>query len=108
MPIGSFYTAGFKIKRQSLQNDGGGVFSPVFTDYLNITGRLRPLTGNEILANERIGLKTSHRFYCDVISVIETDRIYDSSSSKSYDIKFIKNPMGMNHHLEIDCELIDA
>lgn len=106
--IDKYYGEGFKIKRQSLQDDGGGVSVPVFTDVMDVSGRLRPLTGNEILANERIGLRTTHRFYCDVISVIPTDRIYDSNSSSSYDIKFIKNPMSMNHHLEIDCELVDA
>lgn len=106
--IEDYYIDDFKVKRQTLQNDGGGVFTPVFTDYSNVKGRLRPLTGNEILANDRIGLKTTHRFYCDVINVIVTDRIFDSVSSSSYDIKFIKNPMQMNHHLEIDCELIDA
>jgi len=108
MPIDSYYRSGFTIKRATLLNDGGGVMVKTFIDFASTDGRMRPLTGNEILANEKIGLKTSHRFYCAVNNAIEADRIYDSVYQKTYEIKFIKNPMEMDDHLEIDCELIDA
>lgn len=108
MPIDSYYISGFIIKRPVETNDGGGVMVLSFSDLLTTSGRMRPLTGNEILANEALGLKTSHRFYCPVIDVNEKDRIYDSNKNKTYEIKFVKNPMEMDDHLEIDCELINA
>jgi hypothetical protein len=108
MPIDSYYKPGYTVKRPVESNDGGGVIVLTFADLVNSSGRMRPLTGTEILANEALGLKTSHRFYCPVIDVVEKDRIYDSNKSKTYEIKFVKNPMEMDDHLEIDCELINA
>ena len=106
MPIDSYYKPGFTIKRPITSLDSGG--SPVltFSDFLPTSGRMRPLTGNEILANEKLGLETSHRFYCAVIDAEEKDRIYDSSTEKTYEIKFVKNPMETDDHLEIDCKLL--
>lgn len=108
MPIDSFYTSGWVIKRPVVTVDSGGSPVKTFSDLLSAYGRMRPLTGNEILANEKLGLVTSHRFYCGVIDVEELDRLYDSTNGKTYEIKFVKNPMQMGVHLEIDCELIDA
>lgn len=107
MSIADQYKPGYKIKRPAYSNVNG-IATETFSDLSDISGRMRPLTGNEVLANERLGKKTSHRFYCDVTDVEERDRIYDSNNNLTYDIKFVKNPMEMNHHLEIDCELIDA
>lgn len=108
MPVESYYKSGYMIKRAVNTNDGGGVVIQTFSDLVATYGRMRALTGTEILANEKLGLVTSHRFYCPVIDVEEKDRIYDSNKSKTYEIKFVKNPMEMDSHLEIDCELIDA
>ncbi len=108
MSIESYYRTGFSVKRPVSVSDSGGSFTTTFADYAAISGRMRPLTGTEILANEKLGLKTSHRFYCAVLSAVESDRIYDSVNDKTYEIRFIKNPMEMDDHLEIDCELIDA
>lgn len=108
MPIDSYYKSGFTIKRAVNTVDAGGSPIETFSDLSITYGRMRPLNGTEILANEALGLKTSHRFYCPVIDVVEKDRIYDSDRNKTYDIKFVKNPMDWDSHLEIDCELINA
>lgn len=107
MGINDHYISGFIIKRP-VQTNVNGIATETFSDLSEVNGRMRPLTGNEVLANEKLGLKTSHRFYCDVIDAEERDRIYDSNKIKTYDIKFVKNPMEMDHHFEIDCELLDA
>lgn len=108
MSIDSYYKSGYMIQRPVSTVDAGGAPIESFSDLTSTYGRLRPLSGNEILANEALGLKTSHRFYCPVLDVVEKDRIYDSNKSKTYEIKFVKNPMEMDSHLEIDCELINA
>lgn len=105
MSINDHYIPGFTVKR-SVQTNVNGIATETFSDLAEVSGRMRALTGNEILANERRGLKTSHRFYCDVIDIEIRDRIVNGSNT--FDVKFVKNPMEMNHHLEIDCELIDA
>lgn len=108
MPIDSFYTSGYTIKRPTQSIDSGGAVVLTFADLVSTYGRLRPLTGTEILGNEKLGLVTSHRFYCAVMDIDVKDRIYDSVNGKTYEIKFVKDPMQMGVHLEIDCELIES
>ena len=107
MPIENFYKSGYTIKRPITTIDSGGSPIETFSDFITASGRMRPLTGNEILANEKLGLVTSHRFYCAVIDAEEKDRIYDSNTGNTYEVKFVKDPMEMRHHLEIDCKLIE-
>lgn len=106
MSIDSYFKPGYSIKSVTNTPDGAGSFTKTYTEHANVSGRMRPLTGSEILANEKLGAITTHRFYCPVITVAETDRIYDENNDRIYDIKFIKNPMEMDDHLEIDCEQI--
>lgn len=107
MPIENFYKPGYTIKRPILSIDSGGSPIETFSDFITASGRMRPLTGNEILANEKLGLVTSHRFYCAMIDVEEKDRIYDSNTENTYEVKFVKDPMEMGDHLEIDCKFIE-
>ncbi len=107
MPIDSYYKPGFTIKRPVRTVDSGGSPVETFSDFLTTSGRMRPLTGTEILANEKLGLVTSHRFYCAVIDVEEKDKIYNSNTGNTYEVKFVKNPMEMGDHLEIDCKFIE-
>lgn len=107
MSIDSYYKSGFTIKRVTNVNDGAGSYTKLLSDLIATYGRMRPLSGTEILANEKLGVITTHRFYCPIISVRPDDKIYDSNSDKFYEIKFIKNPMEMNDHLEVDCEYLE-
>ena len=99
--IEDYFTPGWIIQRPTNQNVGG-ISKDTFATHLTISGRLRPLSGGEIFQNERNNYKTSHRFYCGNHDIKETDRIYDSVKDRTYEIQFIRNPMEMNRHLEID------
>lgn len=101
--IQDFYTKTFEIKRLTQTNDNG-ILTENLTTHLTIKGKMRSLTGYEILQNEKLNYTTTHRFYCDVYDIKNTDKIYDLSENKMYDIKSIRNPFEINRHLEIDCE----
>lgn len=103
MGIESYLVSGYEIKRVTKVDDGAGSWTEQLAKVSDTVGRLRPLNGNEILANEKLNLITSHRFYCPVIDVNEGDYIYDTVKSWLFEVKFIKNPMQMDEHLEIDC-----
>ena len=107
MSIESYYKSGYTIKRVTNVPDGAGAYTEQLADVVSTYGRLRPLSGNEILANEKLNYRTTHRFYCPVIDVKPEDKIYDSNSEKFYEVKFIKNPMEMDSHLEVDCEYLE-
>jgi len=101
--IRSLYKSGYRIERPAFTNEAG-IEKKTYSEVTTISGRMRPLTGNEILANDKLGLKTTDRFYCDIVDIKEEDRIIDLNSGKIFEVKHPKNPMGMNHHLEVDCE----
>lgn len=105
MGIESYYVTGYEIQRATNADDGAGSFTETLNKVSDITGRMRPLTGNEILANEKLDLITTHRFYCAITDVLPGDYIYDSVKDKTYSVKFVKNPMEMDDHFEIDCYL---
>lgn len=103
MGIESYFRPGFDVKRVIKVDDTAGSWTEELSKVSDLNGRLRPLTGTEILANEKLSLITSHRFYCPVADVVEGDYIYDTVKEKLYEVKFVKNPMEMDDHLEIDC-----
>jgi SPP1 family predicted phage head-tail adaptor len=66
-----------------------------------VNGRRRLLSGNEIIANEKRGYNSTHRFYCDYTSSItEGQRIV--YGGEYYSIKFVDNPHNENEFLQID------
>lgn len=107
MPIDSYYKSGFTVKRVTNVDDGAGSFTEQLSDLVSTYGRMRPLNGNEILANDKLNYRTTHRFYCPVIDIQPEDKIYDATSEKYYEVKSIKNPMEMDVHLEVDCEYLE-
>ena len=105
MGIGSYLVSGYEIHRPIDVDDGAGSSTEQLIKLSDTQGRMRPLTGNEILANEKINLITSHRFYCPVQEVSNGDYIKDTVKDQLYSVVFVKNPMEMDDHLEIDCYL---
>ena len=103
MGIGSYLVSGYEIYRPTDVDDGAGSSTEQLIKLADTQGRMRPLTGNEILANEKLNLITTHRFYCAITDVREGDYIYDSVKGKYYEVRFVKNPMEMDDHFEIDC-----
>lgn len=103
MGIESYLVSGYEVQRVTKIDDGAGSYTEQRNKVNDTNGRMRPLSGNEILANEKLNLVTSHRFYCPIQDVTEGDYIYDTVKDKFYEVKFVKNPMEMDDHLEIDC-----
>jgi hypothetical protein len=99
--IEDYFTPGWEIQRPTTQNVGG-IAKDTYTPVVTIGGRMRSLTGSEIYANEKNNYKTSHRFYCGIHDIKPNDRIHDLILGLSYEVEFIRNPMSMDDHLEID------
>jgi SPP1 family predicted phage head-tail adaptor len=104
--INNYFKPGFKVQSSINANKGGGSYSPSYSsDVATISGRMRQLSGSEMMKNERMNYITTHRFYCVFTKVIDaTSRIVDKAGL-IYDVKLVTNPMNMNRHLEVDCEL---
>ena len=103
MAIEDFYTAKFTIYKLNNLVDSGGAFKPTYSvKASNVSGLMRLLSGSEQVVNMSKGVTSTHRFYCAVQGITETNVIKDSSG-KYYDILFVDNVHGLNRFLTIDC-----
>ena len=99
-----YISDGFVTKRPSTINSGG-IATVTLTDVSEISGRMRDLSGYEVVTNEKKGYTTTHRFYCAAsVDINEKDILYDSNNDKYYEVSVVRNPMQMDKHLEVDCE----
>lgn len=99
--IQDYFLPGFEIKRAT-QTSNGGIVEESYSTIATVEGRMRPLSGSEIMRNEKNNYITTHRFYCNVIDLNENDVI--CKDGKTYEVKLKVNPMEMNEFLQVDCE----
>lgn len=98
--ISDYYKPVYLVQRPIRTGDGGGSFTTNWSNHLTISGRMKTLTGNERVHLDKEIVEASHKlFTAPAQDILETDRIIEGA--RIFDIKFISNPMDMNHHLEI-------
>lgn len=99
--IQDYFIPGFEIKRAT-ETSNGGIVEQSYLTIATVYGRMRPLSGTEIYRNEKNNYITTHRFYCNVIDIENSDLI--SKDGKTYEVKLKVNPMEMSEFLQLDCE----
>ena len=71
--------------------------------HITIKGRLRKLSGNEIVRSDQLQSIGTHRLYCYPADIVkETDRIV--FNGKNYEIIDVNNVMNFDDLLQIECE----
>ncbi|WP_200415941.1 phage head closure protein [Virgibacillus salexigens] len=91
------------VQRYTSASDGQGGETNEWTTHLEISGTLDKLNGDEVLANEKLGIVSSHIFIVfDVLDITELDRFI--IDNKIYRVKDVDNPMNMDRQLEITLE----
>lgn len=106
MPIEDTFRDGFQLIGKAVGTDSGGAITEGAPTVLKeFSARTRPLSGNEMIQNEKKGYITTHKIYCyaDVPATNEL-QIYDTVKDKTYDIKLIVDPMEAGEFLQVDCE----
>lgn len=95
--ISDYYTQNFTVTRisSSIDSDNFDIQSPVV--YYSGKGSLEPLNGNERVFNDKYESYSTHRLFCPIINILESDSI--TVESRNYYIDLIQN--FRNHHLEI-------
>lgn len=103
MVIEDYYNQVLELHHVTKVNLGGGSFKDQSAKVKDVKGRLRPLSGSERYMDHQKQKEVNYRFYCGYDSSIdEKDTLIDPANDKIFEISFIKNPMQMNQHLEID------
>lgn len=81
-------------------DDGMGSKIISWADLGSFRGRISPLSVQEKLMQDKNNMVTTHRIFCDPMTVDSTNRI--RWGSYYFEITGIRNPSEMYHHLEID------
>jgi SPP1 family predicted phage head-tail adaptor len=103
--ISKYFVPGFDIYETKYVGNGRGGKIEDWDFSQQISGRLRPMSGEEEFSGGKITSHKKYRFYCELVSIKTKDRIkYDG---KFYEVKFISNVMNFNEFLQIDLELIE-
>lgn len=92
-----------EIQRRSETSDGMGGVIYEWSTIKEVEGTLDKLSGDEVLANEKISIIATHIFIVfDVFDVTERDRMV--IDGMIYRIKDVDNPNNLDKQLEITIE----
>lgn len=102
--IENYYDTDGVIQRKTSTKNGIGGQTESWVNHLTLKGRLRLLNGDKKVSGNKKTIDATHRWYCDVVDILETDRLI--VKGKTYLIKFIDNPHDLNRFLQLDVELV--
>ncbi len=86
--------------------DGMGGVATSWASSGTFRGRVSPLTSQERLIQDKTTNTTTHKIYCDNMTISPKDRI--QWGSYYFEITGITNPSEAFHHLEISVREIDS
>lgn len=91
------------IQRYKLEDDGAGGTEYKWVNHIEIEGTLDQLSGDEILASDKLGQLSSHIFIIfEVVDVKTSDRFIINDGI--YQVKDVDNPNNLDRQLEIKLE----
>lgn len=105
MSIESFFTTGITYKVPTETRGGMGGVIETLGSAVSLLGRIRPMSGNEILASDKLNIISTHILYClPEANLTVKCKVY--FGSETYQVKFIKNPMTYDRYWAVNLELI--
>jgi hypothetical protein len=107
MGIERFFSTGtitYKIPTITRDNAGGEI--ETLGAAVALSGRIRPMSGSEILASQKLNIISSHILYCfPEANLNVTCSVY--LGTNTYKVKFIKNPMTYDRFWQVGLEQIE-
>lgn len=96
-----------EVKRLTTTDNGFGGVSKDWLPHIAMSGVIDMLSGDEILAADKVGRKSTHILISfEIVDVLQEDRII--FNGEQYRVSYVDNPMGMNRQLEISLEWEDT
>lgn len=102
--IDRFYKQIIVIKRRTLSDDGGGSKEETWTTLKTIKGLIVLSSENERRMNEKKTEISTHTLFCAKTDIKAIDRV--ECDGNTYEVLFPDNPLSMDHHMEVDLQLI--
>ncbi|MGE5353908.1 MAG: hypothetical protein ACM3P0_17610 [Acidobacteriota bacterium] len=100
--ITDFFDTEIQVLRKS-QVESGGVVKNAFTPVTTTQGKNTTLGSREAEENSRRGFVSTHRTYMEVVDVKNGDKLL--INGEEFEVKDVRNPMGLNKFLQVDSEL---
>lgn len=92
-----------QVQRYKQVDDGAGGKEYKWGNHIEISGTLDQLSGDEVLASDKLGELSSHIFIIfEIVDVKAEDRMI--IDDKIYQVKNVDNPNNMDRQLEIKVE----
>ena len=93
------------LQSYALTADGMGGQTAAWTDIGSFRARVSPISAQGRMMQDKETMTTTHRIFCDPMSVMSNDRI--KWDTYYFEITGITNPSELYHHLEIDVKEIN-
>ncbi|HEX2866545.1 MAG TPA: hypothetical protein VHO03_05865 [Ignavibacteriales bacterium] len=100
--ITDFFDTEIQVLRKT-QTESGGVVKNSFTPQATAQGKNTVIGSREAEENSRRGFVTTHRTYMAVVDVKNGDKFL--INGEEFEVKDVRNPMGLNKFLQVDSEL---
>ena len=101
----SLYNNTLTLQTVSRTADGQGGWTEVWADIGSFRARISPLASGERIMQDKTTMPTTHRIYCNNMTVSPEDRI--KWGDYYFEIIGVINPSEAYHHLEIDVREIN-
>ncbi len=89
-------------------DDGQGGVTESWTVGTGFRGRLSSLSSQERMSSNKLILDSTHKLFCDHLTIDATKRIKNSDGTRYFSISGIINPSNSNHHLELYLKEFDS
>lgn len=102
--IERYFVPGIVIERYVEGEDELGNPTKSWQPHLTIDGVIDALTGDEQQVASAPAVVATHMLFCPVVDIKEKDRV--KYQGKTYNVKFIDNPMNYGRFLQVSLEVI--
>ncbi len=82
-------------------DDGMGGSISQWTSGTAFRGRLSSIYSGEKQTDNKLSLLSSHKLFCNHMTIDESYRIVNADSSRTFEVKGIIDPSNSHHHMEI-------
>ncbi|MEO7904637.1 MAG: phage head closure protein [Candidatus Saccharimonadales bacterium] len=92
-----------EVQRLTTVDTGYGGTVQEYVPHVTLNGFIDMLSGNEVIAADKLGRKSSHILISfEIGDVRQEDRVIHYN--EQYRVAYVDNPMGMNRQMEISLE----
>ena len=109
MDIEKFYETGIEILEPVSTRNDFGEYEVAYSVKKAISGKIRPLSGNERYISGSRHQESTHRLYCsfDEYGEMDSEHKIKDDEGTEYNVVFVGNPMNFDKWLQVDLDVVE-